>query len=312
MQYDVCLYIILCNRNLEWEYIITVHYFESTLHPQCKMSTEQKLNIKHEPSSYHLLLPHIQINIYNVPFNRVNTLKVSNFFLQFWLCLFLFTKALLYSSNAFTSSNFVHVQTTYAGSQTMQSAYQTQKGWDNARSEPKPGQSREFKKKRKKRWNRHIVGRRKKNPRQQKQRQHKARGGMSLDWQWSRVNTTLEYKVDKCSLTPLVLRAGREEMHMYKLLPVCVELAPFGFSSTQPSCCCCLRTWGHINKHHAHKMMPNQKRQERKMLFFNSRIDFLENLHPWSSKNCDLTIKSLCLSPQTSKTATETTSGKEE
>lgn len=40
------------------------------------------------------------------------------------------------------------------------------------------------------------------------------------EWVWTDneaellVNTTPEYKVDKCSLTPLVLSAGREEMHM--------------------------------------------------------------------------------------------------
>lgn len=51
--------------------------------------------------------------------------------------------------------------------------------------------------------------------------------GREEEWVWTDneaellVNTTLEYKVDKCSLTPLVLSAGWEEMHMYKLLPVC-------------------------------------------------------------------------------------------
>lgn len=50
------------------------------------------------------------------------------------------------SSNAFTGSNLVHVQATYAGSRPMSSAYQKKREGTTARSETKTGQSQSFKK----------------------------------------------------------------------------------------------------------------------------------------------------------------------
>lgn len=93
----------------------------------------------------------------------------------------------------------------------MSSAYQKKRGGTAAKSEPKPGQSESLKKKRKKK----LSGEKK--SLDNKNNDSTVR---EEEWVWTDneaeflVNTTPEYKVDKCSVTPLVLSAGREEMHM--------------------------------------------------------------------------------------------------
>lgn len=95
----------------------------------------------------------------------------------------------------------------------MSSAYQKKRGGTAAKSEPKPGQSESFKKKKEKK----SCQKKKKKSLDNKNNDSTAR---EEEWVWTDneaellVNTTPEYKVDKCSLTPLVLSAGREEMHM--------------------------------------------------------------------------------------------------
>lgn len=81
----------------------------------------------------------------------------------------------------FTSSNFVRILTTYAGSQAMQSAYQKQKGRDNVRSEAKPGQSSVFKKKKKKVQKAHCRRERKKSVDNKNNDSTEREAGMSLD-----------------------------------------------------------------------------------------------------------------------------------